>query len=78
MTNKNESPEEFEARMIARFNKRVNQPETSPEQGGASAENTDPNKTTGSKDDVQETGGPKGLEPTRYGDWEAKGRCHDF
>ena len=25
-----------------------------------------------------EIGGPKGLEPTRYGDWEAKGRCYDF
>jgi len=25
-----------------------------------------------------ETGGPKGLEPTRYGDWERKGRCVDF
>ena len=21
---------------------------------------------------------PKGLEPTRYGDWERKGRCVDF
>ena len=25
-----------------------------------------------------ETGGPKGKEPTRYGDWEAKGICWDF
>ena len=25
-----------------------------------------------------ETGGPKGLEPTRYGDWEKSGRCSDF
>ncbi len=25
-----------------------------------------------------EIGGPKGLEPTRYGDWEQKGRCIDF
>jgi hypothetical protein len=25
-----------------------------------------------------ETGGPAGLEPTRYGDWERKGRCIDF
>lgn len=22
--------------------------------------------------------GPKGREPTRYGDWESKGRCWDF
>ncbi|MBT8116034.1 MAG: DUF1674 domain-containing protein [Arenicella sp.] len=26
----------------------------------------------------REVNGPKGLEPTRYGDWESKGRCHDF
>ena len=25
-----------------------------------------------------EVGGPKGKEPTRYGDWEAKGICWDF
>jgi hypothetical protein len=25
-----------------------------------------------------EIGGPKGLEPTRFGDWEKKGRCIDF
>jgi hypothetical protein len=25
-----------------------------------------------------ETGGPPGLEPTRYGDWEKNGRCIDF
>ncbi|MBN9564502.1 MAG: DUF1674 domain-containing protein [Alphaproteobacteria bacterium] len=25
-----------------------------------------------------ELNGPKGLEPTRYGDWEQKGRCTDF
>ena len=26
----------------------------------------------------EELGGPKGPEPTRYGDWERKGRCIDF
>lgn len=26
----------------------------------------------------EEIGGPKGLEPTRYGDWEVNGRCSDF
>lgn len=25
-----------------------------------------------------ENGGPSGLEPTRYGDWERKGRAVDF
>lgn len=32
----------------------------------------DLNKETG------EIGGPKGPEPTRYGDWERNGRCSDF
>ena len=30
------------------------------------------NKTTG------EWNGPRGPEPTRYGDWERGGRCSDF
>jgi len=30
------------------------------------------NKATG------EIGGPRGPEPTRYGDWERGGRCSDF
>ena len=33
-------------------------------------------KTTAEK--PIEVGGPKGLEPTRYGDWEQAGRCTDF
>jgi hypothetical protein len=28
--------------------------------------------------DETEHGGPKGLEPTRFGDWEKNGRCSDF
>ena len=27
---------------------------------------------------IPEIGGPKGPEPTRYGDWEVGGRCTDF
>lgn len=26
----------------------------------------------------KELNGPKGPEPTRYGDWEKNGRCIDF
>jgi len=29
-------------------------------------------------DRPKEHGGSKGLEPTRYGDWERNGRCTDF
>ena len=28
--------------------------------------------------DAEEWGGPKGEEPTRYGDWENKGIAWDF
>jgi hypothetical protein len=28
--------------------------------------------------EAEESGGPKGKEPTRYGDWESKGICWDF
>jgi len=30
------------------------------------------------EDRQKEYGGPKGKEPTRYGDWEKNGRCIDF
>ena len=35
-------------------------------------------RITSPKNKSREIGGPKGLEPTRYGDWERKGRCIDF
>jgi len=27
---------------------------------------------------IKESGGPKGQEPTRFGDWEINGKCVDF
>jgi hypothetical protein len=30
------------------------------------------------RDATKEIGGPSGLEPTRYGDWEKKGLTSDF
>lgn len=30
------------------------------------------------QDLIEEIGGVDGPEPTRYGDWEKKGRCIDF
>lgn len=32
----------------------------------------------GPKQPDGEVNGPKGPEPTRYGDWEVGGRCTDF
>lgn len=41
-----------------------------------------PNESSSVENDAAkssgEVGGPKGPEPTRYGDWEKKGRCIDF
>jgi hypothetical protein len=37
----------------------------------------DKGKQEGSPAEV-EIGGRKGLEPTRFGDWEKNGRCTDF
>jgi hypothetical protein len=42
-----------------------------PEATENAAEQAEPNKP-------REIGGPAGPEPTRYGDWERKGRCIDF
>ena len=34
--------------------------------------------TVPSEETPPEKGGPAGAEPTRYGDWERKGRAVDF
>lgn len=41
-------------------------------EGGEEEEGVYVNRETG------EVGGPRGPEPTRYGDWERGGRCSDF
>ena len=44
-----------------------------------SATSPEPNApTTAVPQKPGEIGGPRGPEPTRYGDWESKGRCTDF
>ena len=37
-----------------------------------------PGQPEAGDDTPVEVNGPKGPEPTRYGDWEQKGRCSDF
>ena len=44
----------------------------------ASAKADAPAKAEAAGEAAGELGGPEGLEPTRYGDWERKGRCIDF
>jgi hypothetical protein len=47
-------------------------------EGETGSPRLEPSGEAGHLDDRQEIGGPKGPEPTRYGDWERKGRCIDF
>ena len=42
------------------------------------AETAPPEPAAKVKAQENEFGGPKGPEPTRYGDWERNGRCVDF
>ena len=49
-------------------------PEMQPNQK-AGAENTADGQAG---EPITERGGPKGPEPTRFGDWENNGRCTDF
>ena len=49
------------------------------EGAAADAGNEQPaDPATTRRDGTKEIGGPKGLEPTRFGDWERDGRCVDF
>jgi hypothetical protein len=50
-------------------------PETANQRPRASPADGKPPKE---KEIAKEIGGPKGPEPTRYGDWEVGGRCTDF
>lgn len=53
---------------------------TKPQQDAteAVADTTEATEAKGPEQKPGEIGGPKGPEPTRYGDWEFKGRCSDF
>jgi len=51
-----------------------------PKQNGPNADTVAKtvNATLSANQAAKEYGGPAGLEPTRYGDWEKNGRCTDF
>ena len=61
------NPKDISAKQAAEKNKSANK----------SGENIEL-KQEHSEKQPKEIGGPKGLEPTRYGDWEKRGRCIDF
>lgn len=49
------------------------------EQGAAETQNPQPVPGTPPvRPEHQEIGGRQGPDPTRYGDWELRGRCIDF
>jgi hypothetical protein len=49
-----------------------------PGEPGPVPDHDKPVAARGAVSTVREIGGPKGPEPTRYGDWEKAGRCIDF
>ena len=53
------------------------EPTNAPPADGA-ADAPDTSRPAADADRPAEIGGQKGPEPTRYGDWEKKGRCTDF
>lgn len=65
---------------ILRFMTDENRPPTSPSvptaETGDAPQPQGPAR--GPRQKPGEIGGPPGPEPTRYGDWEVKGRCTDF
>jgi len=52
-------------------------PDLQPENAEIATHDATKGTSSGTSDRV-EIGGPKGPEPTRYGDWEVAGRCSDF
>lgn len=53
-------------------------PTASPEPSSMTDADTPSDYNHTDKLTATEYGGPKGREPTRYGDWEKNGRCIDF
>lgn len=75
MTQESKTPEDTKTAAA------VTVPETPPAEGaeaGAEAGTEADGAAKGPEQKPGEIGGPQGPEPTRYGDWEFKGRCSDF
>ncbi|ERN12089.1 hypothetical protein AMTRI_Chr13g88620 [Amborella trichopoda] len=49
-----------------------------PKQGEGERRETDEEEEDHVNKETGEIGGPRGPEPTRFGDWERNGRCSDF
>lgn len=70
---KAEAPDARLERATARAKDEDKAPQTAEDPASVSAD-----QQSGGDAETNEVGGPKGPEPTRYGDWERKGRCIDF
>jgi hypothetical protein len=67
----------FVAHLPRMHNDSKNAPAAAAAEAGASATTAAEAQRT-AQQIPRELGGPQGPEPTRYGDWERKGRCIDF
>ncbi len=56
----------------------MSEPKDAPAQQPIAEKPQAPEQSPASPPRPKEIGGPKGPEPTRYGDWEVNGRCTDF
>ena len=60
------------------FNGHDGETPSPPEAAGLSDSKSPPVPEPEEPRESEEHGGPKGKEPTRYGDWESKGIAWDF
>ncbi|XP_028037381.1 succinate dehydrogenase assembly factor 4, mitochondrial-like [Bombyx mandarina] len=77
----NESVKKPESKRLSEFRKKLRETTSITdlgEQTSNSKEDALPPWPNNTNPNTGEVGGPKGPEPTRYGDWERKGRVSDF
>ena len=56
----------------------MSQPETKNKPAAPDSRPREPETKDSKPQRPKEISGPKGPEPTRFGDWEKNGRCIDF
>lgn len=80
----NEEPKSGESKRLAEFRKKLRETTPIEDLGDqplmhpAQKEDPLPAWPNNTNPHTGEVGGPRGPEPTRYGDWERKGRVTDF
>lgn len=80
----NEEPKKPESKRLAEFRKKLRETTDikdlgeQPDMHQSQKEEALPAWPDNTNPHTGEVGGPRGPEPTRYGDWERKGRVTDF